>query len=161
MPEWAERLIAEVNAYSWIRFGTFKQRTQQVTNRSVVTTATGNGLLGKSFSSGETAWSPPSDFVCYEENGKRLMSDSKGIQFKLGGKFQFVVTKTFVNDIERFSVRIGNGEGYVQSYLTLADDLTWAEASAAMNKFRDEFDDAFETLVQVSTLTTSGAHEES
>lgn len=89
------------------------------------------------------------------------MSDSKGIQFKLGGIYQFVVTKTFVNDVERFHVRIGDGQGYGQPVLEIADNATWVEASAAMNKFRDEFDDAFQTLVEISTLTTAGVHEES
>lgn len=88
------------------------------------------------------------------------MSD-KGIQFRLGGRFEFVVTKTFINDAERFSVRIGNSEGFGGSRIDIAEDVTWVEASQAMNRFKEEFETAFETLVQSSTLTPVGVHEES
>lgn len=84
------------------------------------------------------------------------MSD-KSIELNQGGNFDFKVTKLLVSDVERFSVTIGSG---YRDGLDIANNLTWAEASQAMNKFRDEFDDAFEALVQVSTLTPLGVHED-
>lgn len=86
------------------------------------------------------------------------MSNNKRITLDQGGRWDFKVTKLCSDDLERFTVALGNMFG--GSGLTIADSVTWAEASAAMNRFRDEFDDAFEALVQVSTLTPLGVHEE-
>jgi hypothetical protein len=64
------------------------------------------------------------------------------------------VQKSIAEDeTERFTV------GHRGFIITL--DRPWAEASAAMNNFRDEFEDAFNALIEISTLTPSGAHEES
>lgn len=87
------------------------------------------------------------------------MSNTKSINLNQGGRWDFAVAKVCSDDLERFTVKIGNinyGNG-----LEIAGMVTWAEASAAMNKFRDEFEDAFNALIEISTLTPSGAHEES
>lgn len=85
------------------------------------------------------------------------MSDNKSITLKLGGGFGFKVAKTFADGVERFTVTVGEYRDGIE----IADTVTWAEATAAMNRFKDEFETAFEALVQVSTLTPVGVHEES
>lgn len=86
------------------------------------------------------------------------MSDSKGIQFNLGGKFHFEVTKIVSDEVERFSVEFGDK---YNAHVVIASGVTWVEASQAMNRFKDEFEDAFQVLVEISTLTPAGVHEES
>lgn len=85
------------------------------------------------------------------------MSDTKGIQFSLGGKFQFQVTKVVSDEVERFSVEFGDK---YNANIVIANGVTWVEASQAMNRFKDEFEDAFQVLVEISTLTPAGVHEE-
>lgn len=87
------------------------------------------------------------------------MSDSKSIVLDQGGRFGFKVTKFCSDDVERFTVTLGTAD-YGRG-IEIADMVTWVEASQAMNKFRDEFDDAFQALVEISTLTPLGAHEDS
>lgn len=159
---WRDELLKAMEREAgWMRFGTSKRKMSLVTSPSPATTQIGIGQSVRFSSFNGMPGYPKSVSGFYKESGKTAMSDGKGIEFKLGGKYQFVVTKAFVEDGERFSVRIGTGEGYGEPTLQIAENLTWVEASSAMNKFRDEFDDAFETLVQISTLTPSGAHEES
>lgn len=143
----------------WIPFGMFKQKITAETFASPATTRRGLGQSARSFNYDVTSNASMLDSGFYAENGKRSMSDIKSIVLNQGGRWDFKVTKMVTDDIDRFTVTLGNldyGRG-----IEIAGMATWAEASAAMNKFRAEFDDAFEALVQISTLTPSGAHEES
>lgn len=143
---------------AWTTYGMSVQKILQATNLSVVTIRHASGLNGKCSNSGVTTWSPPSVSRCYEESGKTAMSDVKSITLDQGGRHDFKVIKVCADDVERFTVSLGNlnyGTG-----VNIACNVTWAEASAAMNRFRDEFDAAFEALVQISTLTPLGVHEE-
>lgn len=84
------------------------------------------------------------------------MSEKK-ITLNLGGKHDFVVTKSFVDDVERFT--ISQGTTNYGDRRVLAEG-PWIEASAALSGFRDEADAAAEALVQIATLTASGGQED-
>lgn len=162
--EVAQRLVddhlAKELGCEWTPSGTSPQKIALVTNPSPATTAQGIGPSAKCSSSSGMHGYPKSVFEFYKESGKTAMSDNtKSILLDQGGRWNFKVTKTCLDDVERFTVTLGDlnyGRG-----IEIAGMVTWVEASAAMNKFRDEFDEAFEALVQISTLTPVGAHEES
>lgn len=86
------------------------------------------------------------------------MSEQK-IILNLGGKHRFNVTKTFDGGAERFCVGTGVGR-YGESESDIASGATWAEAMNALNAFREEAAEATEALVQISTLTATGQHED-
>jgi len=86
------------------------------------------------------------------------MSEQK-IILNLGGRYDFRVEKTVAESgVERFQV--SSGELHYGGGRLIAGPAAWAEAMDAMNVFRAEAADAAEALVQISTLTASGAHEE-
>lgn len=87
------------------------------------------------------------------------MSD-KTITLTLGGKNNFNVKKVIDEEgIERFEVVMGDHR-YGGSH-HVAGPGPWAEVMDALNGFRDEAAEAGEALVQVATLTATGAQEDS
>jgi len=137
----------------WTVYGTSVQRIVRVINPSAAITVPVNGRHGRSSSSNAISKSPVSGSEFYEESGKTAMSN-KSIYLNQGGDFDFNVSKVILpDDTERFTV------GFRGSVIT--HERPWAEASAAVEKFRDELETAFEALVQISTLRPVGVHEES
>lgn len=83
------------------------------------------------------------------------MSD-KSIILKQGGKHGFAVTKQIIeDDAARYSVSVGM-DGFGTNPRWIANVQPYAEAMEALNRFREEADDAFYALQALATLTTTG-----
>lgn len=82
---------------------------------------------------------------------------NKSVVLNLGGEHDFKLVKSIENSVERFSVSMG-GDGY--RAVSIAESVTWAEAGAALNVLKDELQDAFDSLVNLSDLSASGARAE-
>jgi hypothetical protein len=150
---WRDRIDEWLKQESPILYGTSVPKITPETFASPAITGQELGQSERFSSSAATADVSTSVSKFYEENGKTAMID-KSIYLNQGGDFGFTVSKVILPDgSERFSV------GFRGSVIT--HERPWAEASAAVEKFRDELETAFEALVQISTLKPIGVHEES